>query len=187
MDKVTTYSAHSLMTKGAFNLLVDADLELIHQLVGQMAPSLPLLVVDCACAFNANRVQEIIHLAHVAFAPAMEQITITRPFTAYQFNTAISHLLYDSLTQQQLVVVIFPLHLLHDENITAREAMRLLKLFMRNTVWLKRRVPLVVAVRNRPDDGQGKGVLFQTLMQAADRVMTFTEPSEQRSVQQSLL
>ena len=60
MTKLIYQTATSVMTHNTLTLLVDVERELVHQLVSWVAMRNDLLVIDCACTFDANRVQELI-------------------------------------------------------------------------------------------------------------------------------
>lgn len=165
------------MAGNTFVLLINAEREIMHHLVSRVSIQGNVFVMDCACAFNANRVQEIIHYEQVYFEEAMERICVTRPFTAYQLNSALEALSTASM-QGIPMIIMRPLHLLYDENIRLDEATRLLKAFIKHLTVLKSRSPIAVFVHTPPADAGHKESLLRTLAQAADRVLTPEESRE---------
>ena len=165
-------SVPSVISDNTFTLLADVEREFLHQLISWIAMHGHVLVIDCACAFNANRVQEIVHLEQTFFAEAMKRVRVTRPFTAYQLRTAVRNVVGSNAVHRYPVFIIQPLHLLHDENIQMGEAVRLLKELINHLLILRTFSPVAVSTLTPRVGAAGKEPLLDMLPHVADRVIS---------------
>ena len=147
--------------------------ETLHQLTAWLAVKNGVQIQDCACAFNATHVMQLLRLQTIAVLPAMAQIQIARAFTAYQLQTMLTQ---TSATLAPILIFNL-LHLLYDDNIQTPEAFRLLHLFIAQLNRLRQTASIVASIRQPPTDQPDRHGLLHLLTQQADTVLAPKMPA----------
>ncbi|MFK7804401.1 MAG: hypothetical protein AB8G95_22390 [Anaerolineae bacterium] len=186
MSTLISRFSSTLLATSKLQLLIDIDRDVVHQLIAWAAGHGPVHVIDCGCAFNATRTLELIHLEHVHFKQAMENIEVSRPFTAYQFKTAARGLIKHPPPAGSPIVVIGALRLLYDDNIQLGESMRLLNTLLADLQQLRQHSLIILTASPPPADMQARLCLLQAVMQTADQVIVREPPQPVQSQQLSL-
>lgn len=180
----------SLLTHNKLHVAVQLDREVVHQLIAWSAVYShgPTTVIDCGCAFNATRTLELIHLQHVHFRQAMDNIHVSRPFTAYQFKASTANLIKQQPSAGSPIVVMDALRLLYDDNIQLGEAMRLLKGLLQDLQFLRHRSPIILTIAPPPEDKQERICLLHAITHAANQIITPNDdPADSKQARQLTL
>ena len=186
MSTVISQTFPILLSNNKLHLLIDIDRDIVHRLVAWAANHGLVHLIDCGCLFNATRTLELIHLEHVHFKQAMENIQVSRPFTAYQFKTAAFDLLRRPPSIGSPIIVMEPLGLLYDDNIQLKESMRLLNSLLAGLKQLCQRSPVILTASPPPVEMQTHLCLLQAITQAADQVFMPEPPQPAQDQQRSL-
>lgn len=192
MSNLISLSRPALLTRDKITVLVSVDTDVVHQLVAWGAGHThsadgPVTVIDCRCSFNATRVLELIHLEQIYFKQAMDNVQVSRPFTAYQYEASINHLVRQRPLQNGPILIMSALHLLYDDNIQLGESMRLLRCLLAGFQRLCQRAPLILTVALPPADMKAKLCLLNALTKMADQVIAPETSVQQAPFQQRLL
>ena len=192
MSNLISLSRPALLTRGKITVLVSVDTDVVHQLIAWAvghtdSADCTVTVIDCRCSFNATRVLELIHLEHIYFKQAMDNIQVSRPFTAYQYQASTNNLLQKRPPPNSPIVIMSALHLLYDDNIQLGESMRLLRCLLADFQRLCQRAPLTLTVALPPADMKAKLCLLNALTTMADQVIAPETSVQQAPFQQRLL
>ncbi|HUN66751.1 MAG TPA: hypothetical protein VMW43_11685 [Bacteroidota bacterium] len=133
----------------------------------------PLAVIDGATRFNSYTVARIAQALSLPVQPLLRRTHITRAFTAFQLEAAVTTKLTGFLRTVPcpLVILLGPLHTYYDEQVTPQESRRSLDRLLGTIRTLTAGNTHVLAADVRVDQPPpGKKALFATLCGAADVV-----------------
>lgn len=171
------------VANGQIGMIVnpEADREIMHRMVAWLAQKGQVSVIDCGCRFNASRVMELIHLESIFFQNAMRRIQVARAFTAYQLTT----LLEQTSASHTPLIVMHPLNLIYDENISLSEGTRLFSLFINHLTGFSQQRMVIVCVRPPAAEFKDRLGLLHRLTKTADQLIT-PQITEKRGEQLTL-
>lgn len=188
MNQHITPTHPALTANGKISALAGLERDTLHKLIAWGAIRGPITIIDCGCAFNATRTLEYIHLERVFFKQPMDHIHVSRPFTAYQLQTCVTHLLNrQELWQNTPIIVLSALHLLYDDNLKLGESMRLLLDLLAKYERLSQQSPIILDVAPPPADMPERHCLLSKVLDIADQlIMPDTAPDSQSAEQLKL-
>lgn len=139
-------------------------------LLAELALRGPVTILDGGNRFPAYRIAHEIRKRSPHIKEASARLFLRRAFTAYQ----TLHLLESTSASPQPHILLDPLAPFQDEQITPREADRLLSLCLIHMDRLSRTAPLAVCLE--ANILEEKAFLLKRLTDRADLVFFFTEP-----------
>lgn len=147
---------------------------IMWDLIARLACRGALCLLDGGNRFDAYRCNLAIGHAlggQTAGLPAvLERIHLSRAFTCYQLVA----LLKDTPTRPVPTLILDLLSTFYDENVSAAESLRLLRICLAHLQRLNRLAPVAISVRPGPPDSRPE--LLEAVLEAANQVWTL-EPN----------
>ncbi len=132
-----------------------------------------IAVIDGVTRFNSYTLSRIATLLHCSPKGLLQRTYVTRSFTAFQTEAAVTTKLVHFLQKVpcQLVIVLGLLHTYYDEQVTPHECRESLeRVFHTFNTLARHHTHILVADVNVDPPPPGKEILFQLLYHAADIV-----------------
>lgn len=144
-----------------------------------------MAVVDGGNRFNVHLISRFARERRLDPAQLLNRIFISRGFTCYQMEQAVTRRLPAFLaSKRSTIAMIFdPLETLYDEQAPLREVRQILRRMLIALHDMKRRgISLLIASTDRTVWPEERNTLFPTLATAADRVYRLVQDEQQRPI-----
>ncbi len=160
---------------GSINLLYGPKpiFHLVHGVAGeQLLQGREVVVVDGANRFSPHHIATIARRHRVDPELFLERIVISRAFTCYQMESAVTERAPDFMEKRRssLLIVLGPLDLFYDEQASMRDVHRGLQHMLDTLDALRRKGTAVLLASQRVQAPRGRGHLFSSLKTNADIV-----------------
>ncbi len=135
-----------------------------------MALAGPVCVLDCGNQFDAHRVARLARRQSVELKKVLSHIQVSRAFTCYQVVA-----LFEQLSHAMMPYMVFDLlATFYDENVSAGESGRLLKIVLHHLKRLRQSAPVVVSLGPLPR--KEWSYMQQMVAEVADHVFIWEAP-----------
>ena len=146
--------------------------QLVLDLATRLAVQAPLRVLDGGNSFNVYPVAQALRRHTPRVYAALEQISVARAFTCYQVNTLLENTPADPIP----TLVLDLLATFYDESVPLGERRWLLNKTIADLHRLSRLGRVLVSVSPPPPEAQPSTILYETLLDAVDRVWRLELP-----------
>ncbi len=134
----------------------------------------PFAVIDCGTKFNSYTLSRIAHMLALSPRALLRQTYITRSFTAFQTEAAITTKLphFIARTRCDSVIILGLLDTYYDEQVKPAECRQSLRRILETLRGVARKdIPVLIANGKVSDPPPGKETLFPILYEAAERIL----------------
>ncbi|MBT7080217.1 MAG: hypothetical protein HN929_01920 [Chloroflexi bacterium] len=148
-----------------------AGRELASQLMAELALLGPVTILDSGNRIQPYRVAHLLRRKTIQIAGAVERISIRRAFTCYQTLA----LLQSAEAQPHPYLLLDLLHSFYDEQVSDREAGRLMNLCLQEIKRLNQQAPLGILLA--PPMLEERAFLVEMVCEQADEIYTPVLPA----------
>ncbi len=161
----------SLSSHNKLTVILASNLDHIPDLIAELALLGPVTVLDGGNCFPAYRIAHLIRRKSIQVQEILKRILIRRAFTCYQ----MLHLLESAASIAHPHIILNPLSTFQDDQVTPREADRLLILCLSHTERLSLLSPVVMSLDLFLQEE--KSFLLQRICDQADQIFSLNPDS----------